>query len=172
MHDLPIFGTLETMSELGIALFGFSGIVSVIGRGKSLPWTIQDKVWFGGLLNWSFILIVAGFTPSIMREIYSDIYSVFYASNLIFLIVHAASYLWFGFSFFFRPGFMSFRVMERIVVLPSYAIATLILAAQVYVLFFETPYIQAIYIVSAGWFIYCAALAFTFMLFPRTESAA
>ena len=167
MHDLPIFGTLETMGEVGAALFAISGIVSVFGRGQTLPWTIQDKVWLGGLLNWSFILILAGFTPSIMRELFAEIEMVWVSSHSIFLLVHILSYLWFGYSFFFLVGAKSYRKIERVIVAPSYVIATCIIALQLYVVITRSPYLAPTYIVATGWFIYTASAAFAFMLFPR-----
>jgi hypothetical protein len=168
MHDLPVFGTLETMAEVGAALFAISGIVSVFGRRESLPWMIQDKVWLGGLLNWSFILIVAGFTPSIMRELFDDIEMVWVSSHSIFLVAHIASYLWFSFSFFIVVGARSYRRIERLIVIPSLLIATCVIIAQLYVVLARSPYLVATYVVATGWFIYVACTAFSFMLFPRT----
>ena len=171
MHDLPIFGTLETMAEVGAALFAISGIVSVFGRGQSLPWMIQDKVWLGGLLNWSFILMLAGFTPSIMRELFSDVELVWVSSHTIFLLAHISSYLWFGYSFFFLVGAKSYRKIERLIVAPSFVIATCIIAMQLYVIFSRSPYLAPAYIVATGWFIYISSAAFVFMLFPRSTEA-
>jgi len=171
MHDLPIFGTLETMAEVGAALFAISGIVSVFGRRRSLPWMIQDKVWLGGLLNWSFILILAGFTPSIMRELFADIQLVWISSHSIFLIVHSLSYIWFGYTFFFLVGAKSYRKIERLVVAPSFFIATCLIAMQVYVVFAGSPYLAPAYIVATGWFIYLSCAAFAFMLFPRAADS-
>jgi hypothetical protein len=169
MHDLPIFGTLETMAELGIALLGFSGVVSVFGRKKALPWTIQDKVWFGGLLNWSFILIVGGFTPSIMREIFADIEMVWFTSNLIFFSAHLVSYLWFGYTFYIKLGSHAFRKVERAIVHPSFVVAASILLAQAYQIFFPSTHIDVVYVIAVAWFIYVSCCAFVFMLFPRTD---
>lgn len=167
MHDLPIFNTLETMAEVGAALFAISGIVSVFGRGQSLPWLIQDKVWLGGLLNWSFILLFAGFTPSIMRELFLDIDLVWAMSHFLFFVVHLVSYCWFGYSFFFLAGAKSFRKVERLIVIPSFAVATCLLFVQLYVSLTISPYMEAAYIVATGWFIYVSCAAFAFMLFPR-----
>lgn len=167
MHDLPVFGTLETMAEIGAALFAISGIVSVFGRGETLPWMIQDKVWLAGLLNWSFILILAGFTPSIMRELFSDIEMVWLSSHCIFLVAHIASYIWFGYSFFFLVGAKSYRRIERLLVVPSFVIATCVIIGQLYVVFARSPYLGPTYVVATGWFIYVACVAFSFMLFPR-----
>ncbi len=168
MHDLPVFGTLETMAEVGAALFAISGIVSVFGRRESLPWMIQDKVWLGGLLNWSFILILAGFTPSIMRELFDDIEMVWIWSHCIFVVAHIASYLWFGLSFFFLVGVRSYRKVEQLVVVPSFLVATCLISAQLYVVFARSPYLGPTYVVATAWFIYVACAAFSFMLFPRT----
>jgi hypothetical protein len=139
----------------------------VFGRGSALPWTLQDKIWLGGLLNWSFILILAGFTPSMMREMFSDPQSLWVAAHTIFLIVHLASYSWFGYSFFFYAGMRSFRPYERWIVVPSYVIASAVIAMQVYTAYVDSTYIQLAYVVATGWFIYTAAVAFAFMLFPR-----
>lgn len=157
------------MAELGIALFGFSGVVSVFGRNTTLPWTIQDKVWFGGLLNWSFILIVGGFTPSIMREVFPEDAQIWYASNLILLVVHVVSYCWFGYNFFLRLGPGSFRSLERWLVIPSYVVATTLILLQVSQVIAPSPYIHAVYMLATAWFIYCSACAFVFMLFPRSS---
>lgn len=168
MHDLPIFGTLETMAQLGISLFGFSGVVSIFGRKKQLPWTIQDKVWFGGLLNWSFILIVGGFTPSIMRELFADIEMVWFTSNLIFFSAHLLSYLWFGYSFYRKLGSHSFRKIERTIVHPSFVIAAGLLLAQASQIILPSTHIDVVYLIAVAWFIYVSCAAFVFMLFPRS----
>lgn len=168
MPDLPIFETLETMAELGIALFGFSGVVSVFGRKKELPWTIQDKIWFAGLLNWSFILIVGGFTPSIMRELFTDIEMVWFTSNLIFFSVHLLSYLWFGYTFYFKLGSHSFRKVERTIVHPSFVVAAGLLLAQASQIISPSAYIDVVHLIAVAWFIYVSCSAFAFMLFPRS----
>ena len=167
MNDLPIFDTLETMAELGIAFMGFSGIVSVVGRRASLPWTAPDRIWFAGLLNWSFILILAGFLPSILRALDFDLQSIWYTSNLIFLAVHLASYLWFGYAFFFYVGPRGFRLVEQFIVYPSILAAAGIIASQFFVAFGVIQDAKSIYVIATAWFIYVCAVAFALMLFPR-----
>lgn len=61
------YGTLQTISEIAIAIVGFSGVVAVLGHRTSRNWSDQEIVQLRTLVEPGIVVLFASFLPQVLN---------------------------------------------------------------------------------------------------------
>jgi len=160
-------GTLETMAEIGIALTGFTGVVSVLEDRPRVGWAGPDRVLLVALLIWSLIAAIFGVLPGVLVKAGLEPHQTWRLATLIFAVVNCSTLSWFV-SAVLGVGLGEFRSFERWSIRIGVPGAVLLTIFQITSVFGPvSSSAPLVYHLSVFWFLGVAALAFSFMLFPR-----
>ena len=109
--------TLLAVAGLAVALIGFSGVVTAIGRRGEGRWTPTEMLHLRTLVEPSAITLFGAFVPIIVGLLVGDIELKWRISNALLLAAHLV-----GFSLFLTRGaaselYLSHKIMSAIAIL-------------------------------------------------------
>ncbi len=91
---MALTGTLETVSEIGVALAGFSGIVTALSDRADQPWGPADWYRLKALLIWSLGAALLALLPSGLSAV-PDLESPWRISHTVFAVLHGGCLAWY-----------------------------------------------------------------------------
>jgi hypothetical protein len=81
--------TLQTLSEIGIAITGFAGVVSVLDKRAHEDWDDFDRVNLYTLLTWSLATVFLAQVPGVLHGLGDFAPHPWRASHALFAIYHS-----------------------------------------------------------------------------------
>jgi hypothetical protein len=152
--------TFETIAEIAIALTGFTGIVTVLGRRGRGDWSARDLFRVKALLYWSLSTMFLAFLPTFLLGLGEVVAAPWRVAHGVFACFHSAVFVW-----FFREVGRTGTRLSRFAY-SSLVIGALVLFAEILVacgLFQEQA--PSLYLLALLWFLYLAAGSFAMILF-------
>jgi hypothetical protein len=163
--DLQEFGTLETISELAIALTGFTGIVVVFGPKRLNQPAEQFRL--RSLLYWSLGTAFLAQLPGLLFA-FPGTLPVWRLSHSVFAVFHLSVFVWF---------FGHIRRLRESDALPPPSVRTasraivafgfVVLVCELAVAFgLAVRFGSFFYLLALLWFLFLAAFSFASLLLP------
>jgi hypothetical protein len=160
---LQLLGTFETISEIAIALTGFTGVVVVFGDRGSENWTDGERFNLKALLYWSLGTMFLALVPSGLSSLGEAVSAPWRVAHGLFAIFHGWVFIW-----FFRqlrilvfPPYQSWSGLAIVVIGFGVLLAELLVALGF--LYSAAPFL---YLVALVWFLFLAASQFAVLIFP------
>jgi hypothetical protein len=158
---VQLLGTFETISELAIALTGFTGVVVVFGGRRLGNWSDFERFGFRSLLYWSLGTVFLALVPSGLTSLGESVPEPWRVAHALFAIFHGWVYIWF---------FRELRAMGSSLP-PSrwgsviIVIGLGVLLAEILVaLGFFQQVAPFLYLVALVWFLFLAANSFAMLI--------
>ncbi len=85
-HDI-----LPALSEIAIAITGFSGIVAALMQGAVPDSELSNRVGIGALLGTSLTVALFGFVPDLMNSAFGSETTAWHTSTFLFALAHLGS---------------------------------------------------------------------------------
>jgi hypothetical protein len=90
---LQLLGTFETISELAIALTGFTGVVVVLGTRSVEDWSDAERFGFKSLLYWSLGTVFLALVPSGLSSLGEAVPAPWRVAHALFAIFHGGVFI-------------------------------------------------------------------------------
>ena len=163
---MQLLGTFETVSELAVALAGFSGIVTVLSDRKSTPWGQSDWFRLKALLVWSLGVAFLALVPSGLSAM-PEVTAPWRVAHGIFAVFHGSCLAWYFWADHQRPPSSkpAFPAGLNRITLP---LAILLFLTEIAVAggYFAGSG-AVLYLLVLVWFLFMAAITFSLLLFPH-----
>lgn len=160
---VQLTGTLETASEIGVALAGFSGIVTALSDRAGQHWGPADWYRLKALLIWSLGASLLALLPSGLSAV-PGLESPWRIAHAAFAIFHGSCLAWYFWEDR-RQSFEEMPVLPVFVTRPTLPIAIAVFLAELAVAAgFLVPYGASLYLLAVTWFLFMAAITFSLLL--------
>jgi hypothetical protein len=83
------FDTLQTLSELGIAVAGFAGVVAALDPRRREDWSDSDRGNLYGLLMWSVAVVFLAQVPGVLHGLAGPVPQPWRASHAVLATYHS-----------------------------------------------------------------------------------
>jgi hypothetical protein len=157
--------TLRTMAEVGIALAGFTGIVSVLGRRARGDWTPVELARMRLLLEASLGVVFFAFIPVLLKRAVASPDIVWRTCN-VFLAVFQMSVVLHFFRRALLKGPSTLLPAERRVIYPLGAAGLAVTVAQLFAGAGLVAEASVTYLLGLIWLLLIASLTFVYLLLP------
>lgn len=159
---MELLGTFETISQIAIALTGFTGVVVALGRGGPDGWGPSERFLLRALLYWSLGTAFLALVPSGLARL-PAVAAPWRVAHGLFAVFHASVFVW----FFRESARLALPIADyrpNLVIIP---VGLAILAAEVLVacglLGDAAPFL---YFVALLWFLFLASRVFVALVVP------
>jgi len=154
---------LSTITEVAVALAGFTGVVAVLGHRNQGTWTSSERLQLRTLVETSLTALFASLAPGVLVLMLTSEPAVWRVSNLVLGVLHLSNLS----AFLWRARTAQTTWSQR--ALLSVGVATI--AAHFLAAAAVLPWYALIFVVGLIQQIFIAAHNFVLMLFPLEASA-
>jgi hypothetical protein len=161
--------TLQTLSEIGIAIAGFAGVIAALDRRTRDNWNDYDRGNLYTLLTWSIAAVFLAYVPVVLHGFGNRVAHPWRASHGIFAIYHS----WVFFTAF--RAMYTDPVWRGPLTLTLASIGLLVLSLEISsALGFAGTLAPTFYVIAVLWFLFLAAtrfvvLATAYLLTPAAQ---
>ena len=159
---MDIQSILATVSEVSIALAGFTGVVAVLGNRRSHDWTAEERLQLRTLVETSLTALFASFAPSVLFLVLTSEPAVWRGANLFLGVLHFANLT----AFLIRTREAKPTASQKGLLVIGIAIILAHFLAAANVL----PWYTLIFILGLLQQVFIAALNFVLLLFPVDDA--
>ena len=161
---MQLTGTLETASEIGVALAGFSGIVTALSDRAGASWGGADWYRLQALLVWSLGASFLALLPSGLSAV-PGLESPWRVAHAAFATFHGCCLAWYFWENR-RHSAEEEQALPLSVTRPTLPLAILIFISEVAVAAGPLEiYGAPLYLLAVTWFLFMAAVNFGLLLF-------
>ena len=165
---MELLGTFETVSEIAVALAGFSGIVTALAHRQGQPWGSVEWFRLKVLLVWSLGVALLALVPAALSAL-PAVSGPWRVAHGVFAAFHLSSFIWYFTAV--RSVESGDRVFPAALNRLTLPIAVAILLAELAV---AAGYLAGLgaflYLVALIWFLFSSAVAFALLLFSGGPS--
>jgi hypothetical protein len=152
---LELIDTLQTLSEIGIAVTGFAGVAAALDSRSREEWSDFDRGNLYTLLMWSVATVFLAYVPVILHGLEGLVSHPWRASHALFAIYHSWAFFW-----AFREAYRNPVWRDRQAVVLS-CIGFVVLALEVSAaLGFADAFAPTLYVIALLWFLLLAVTRF------------
>lgn len=153
------FDTLQTLSEIGIAITGFAGIVAALDRRPHSEWSDIERINLYTLLTWSIATVFLAYVPSILHGLGGLVSHPWRTAHALFAIYHAWVFLR-----TFQGARMNGELRSpQVLILAS--IGTIPFTLEICsALGFADVFAPTLYVVAVLWFLFLAVTRFVVLV--------
>jgi hypothetical protein len=153
------FETLQTLSEIGIAVAGFAGVVAALDSRSRDEWSDFDRDNVYALLMWSLAAVFLAYVPVILHGLNGLVSHPWRASHSVFAIYHS----WLFFDTFRRMYIEPAWIRKGVLALLGIGILVLALEISAALGFADTL-APTFYVVAVLWFLFLAVSRFVVLV--------
>jgi hypothetical protein len=158
-RNLDPIDTLQTLSEIGIAITGFAGVAAALDSRSRAEWSDFDRANLYTLLTWSISTVFLAYVPLILHGLNGLVSHPWRTSLALFAIYHS----WIFFSSF--RGVQEIPAFRSRQILALSVIGILVLALEVSgALGFADAFAPTVYVVAVLWFLFLAVTRFVVLV--------
>jgi len=153
------FETLQTLSEIGIALAGFAGVVAALDSRSRDEWSDFDRGNLYSMLMWSLAPVFLAYVPVILHGLNGLVSHPWRASHSVFAIFHS----WVFFQAFRQMYTEPAWIRKDVLTLMGIGILVLALEFSAALGFADTL-APIFYVVAVLWFLFLSASRFVVLV--------
>jgi hypothetical protein len=154
---------LSTLTQVAVALVGFTGVVAVLGHRDQGTWTSAERLQLRVLVETSLTALFASLVPALLFLATASETTVWRLANLVIGVLHVTNFAAFALRARAAPTTTSQRAL---IVLGVSTIAAHFLAAAGVL-----PWLEIIFVAGVIQQIYVASHNFVLLLFPLDPEA-